>query len=980
MKKTLISLALVFSVMSSNYVFADSFKDVSEGSFKQAIDIVTSFEIMNGDKEGYFFPSNEVTRAEFAEIIYNVIKKKNDTPNADNTFNADDTNFWKDDSSDTSSDTSIETSYYFTDVPDYHSSYEAINFAASRGYMKGVGNGKFEPDRSIKLEEALKTILCSFSLALPQSIENSYPDRILSEAARLGLLDGIESQKGDFIKREELARIIYNSLDEQILNFEYVNAGEYNYYYNDNTVLSSIMNMDYVKDTVTMNDITSFTGESELNKNQIKIGETVINFADDKAEIRDMLGMKVKAYYKEDSYDEKQLVYYETVKQNDYLLVKSDDIDDFDNGILYYTQNDRRKSVKIPNGTPVVYNGKAISAYDRTNFLFQSGTVKIIKNSSSCDLVIIEDYSVMVAAEVDTKNRIIYNRLITDKFPSKWELEDEDEVLVYDAMGKVSSLEAILQGNVLNVISNNGYVKILISDSVISATAASFDSTEQSVMVGKNDYEISNDLLSFYGYTEPKSNDEVTLYLDCFGRVAWIDYKNEEISDCGYLIKTYINDDEDVFYKMYLPTGKFVELKAAKNVSYFDEKEKKTKLTDSERFTALRNTNMFIYYKLDDEGLLWQIAKPITKIGQKDKGRLIANIGKDETQNYYYKTNSATFGGVAFVDANTKVMVIPQDIYDYGKYSIKTFSIWSNNGRYAIEAYTSDPVSRYAQVVIYHSTESTTISTSRLAGFVQDIERTVDDDDNIIDRAIIRYGNDNIAVTSRVNEKGLSAFNGVKNPNGSGSFDIKKGDLIVYDANFDNEITSICSVYSPNAVYPGDPAQQGFLTGVQSDKYYISDSLVNVDTGVNNIAKMSNGNQELKNCNPYAAESGRGIDYGWRFTMWGFRFFVGYVYDFDGTYITYTTQNLRKDSEYLQNGIPNDAVSESGYVGVYITETQRYDQTENKYKIDYTGKTPVISQLNADEIKSFRKYGNACSKVLVKTRDGGSQQLFVIED
>lgn len=973
MKKTIISLALTFSLISANYAFADNFTDVKESSYQHAIDVVTSFGIINGDSEGYFFPSAEITRAEFAEIIYNILNKNyNRTDASSESQNEFISNL---------GDSAVNTSYYFTDVPDYHSAYDAINYVAASGFMGGIGDGKFAPDRNIKLEEALKTILCSFRLVLPQNIQNDYPNQVIAEAERMGLLDGVASKKGDFIKKEEIAQIIYNSFDEKILNSEYIAPGGQKYYHNDNTVLSSVLDIDYVRDTVVMNDITSFTGSSELGKNQIKIAGDIINFTDEQADIRDTLGMKIKAYYRKDSYEDKQLLYYEVEKQNDVLTIKSEDVEDFNDGVLKYSNKNSKKTIKIPDGTPVIYNGKAVSTYNKSNFVFQSGTVKIIKNNSSCDLVIIEDYSVVFTAGVDKKNRIIYNRLITDKFPSKWEIDKDDAISVYDASGNAASLDSVMQGNVLNVINNNGYVKILISDTTVSGNVAYFDDDKQSVAIGKTEYEILNTLKNFYEYSDPKGNDEVTLYLDCFGRVAWIDYANEELRDCAYLIKTYMAENgDDVFYRMYLPTGKFADFKASKNVIYLDENEKSTKLVNTQRCSTLQNMNMFVYYKLDDDGLIRQIAKPIIKEGQKDTGRLIASITSDETQSYTYRTNNYSFGGIAFVDAQTKVMLVPDDINDYGKYSIQTRSVWTNSGKYVIDAYTTDPTSKLAEIVVYHYADKSSISTERLAGFVKSIVRAVDEDNNLIDSAVIRYKNEDVVVTSEVDSNGLSAFNNVKNPNGEGSFDIKKGDLVVYETDFNNKLTAIYSVYSPSAVYPGSSTQKGFLTGVKSDKYYIDESLVNIDTGVNNIAKMNSGKQELKNCNPYAAENGKGSDYGWRFSMWGFRFFVGYVYDFDGTYITYTTQNLREDSEYLQNGIPNNAVSENGYVGVYITEAHKYDTTENKYKIDYTGSTPVISSLNSEDIKSFREYGNACSKVLIKSRDGYSQQLFVIED
>ena len=148
-KKKIISVVCAISMSLSGIVYADKFNDTVDTEYEYAVDVMTSFGAMKGE-EGYFFAASELSRAEFAQIIYDISDLGNTKEQGENTQ----VDFWGNIASDSSS--TVGSSFYFTDVPDYNPSYDAINYVAMMGYMGGVGEDRFEPDRSIKLEEALK--------------------------------------------------------------------------------------------------------------------------------------------------------------------------------------------------------------------------------------------------------------------------------------------------------------------------------------------------------------------------------------------------------------------------------------------------------------------------------------------------------------------------------------------------------------------------------------------------------------------------------------------------------------------------------------------------------------------------------------------------------------------------------------------------------------------------------------------------------
>lgn len=150
-KKKIISVVCAISMGMSGIVYADKFNDTVDTEYEHAVDVMTSFGAMEGE-DNYFFAASEITRAEFAQILYD-ISNLDEVENQEENTQED---FWGNIISDTPTQT-VSSTYYFTDVPDYNVSFNAINYVTMMGYMGGVGNDRFEPDRSIKLEEAVKT-------------------------------------------------------------------------------------------------------------------------------------------------------------------------------------------------------------------------------------------------------------------------------------------------------------------------------------------------------------------------------------------------------------------------------------------------------------------------------------------------------------------------------------------------------------------------------------------------------------------------------------------------------------------------------------------------------------------------------------------------------------------------------------------------------------------------------------------------------
>jgi len=101
-----------------------SFDDVDEDAwYAKAVNTLASLGAVKGVGQGKFAPERNITRAEFATIAANFAKQ------AKNPFD-------------------------FADVDESHWAYPYISATAAYGWVAGVGNNSFEPDRGIMRAEA----------------------------------------------------------------------------------------------------------------------------------------------------------------------------------------------------------------------------------------------------------------------------------------------------------------------------------------------------------------------------------------------------------------------------------------------------------------------------------------------------------------------------------------------------------------------------------------------------------------------------------------------------------------------------------------------------------------------------------------------------------------------------------------------------------------------------------------------------------
>ena len=165
----LLAGVLVGTILICPTMAASVFPDVDEYVYyAEAVEFVNDAGIMCGDDKGNFNPNKTVTRAEMATIVCRML---------DETENLTISNITK---------------------------------AAEFSIVSGYGNGKFGPNDPVTYEQAVTMVVRAVGRTGQIQVPTNYPDGFLQTALDNDWLDGISSEKGEFLSRADIAVLIYN--------------------------------------------------------------------------------------------------------------------------------------------------------------------------------------------------------------------------------------------------------------------------------------------------------------------------------------------------------------------------------------------------------------------------------------------------------------------------------------------------------------------------------------------------------------------------------------------------------------------------------------------------------------------------------------------------------------------------------------------------------------------------------------------------
>ena len=142
-------------ILPAEGCLAAAFTDVNlDAWYHEPIDFVLANGMMTGDKEGTFRPDVNISRAQVAQILYNMAEDK-----------------------------TYEASKTFSDVKDGQWFYDAVMWAAANGFVLGDdGADTFRPDAPITRQELVVIIWRYMGKQAPADAELTFADAAEAES------------------------------------------------------------------------------------------------------------------------------------------------------------------------------------------------------------------------------------------------------------------------------------------------------------------------------------------------------------------------------------------------------------------------------------------------------------------------------------------------------------------------------------------------------------------------------------------------------------------------------------------------------------------------------------------------------------------------------------------------------------------------------------------------------------------------------
>lgn len=186
MKKIIAILIALLLLCSGSTVFA--YNDIDDLSIKNAVETLSTFNIINGYEDGSFKPKNNITRAEFAKIITVAMRLENIIPESEETFE------------------DVADDAWYTDY---------IYVSKTVGIINGTSNTTFEPNSNVTYEQAIKMIVAALGYNQEAQECGGYPNGYLTMASNLGITNNISFESKKFATREDIALLMCNALNSK---------------------------------------------------------------------------------------------------------------------------------------------------------------------------------------------------------------------------------------------------------------------------------------------------------------------------------------------------------------------------------------------------------------------------------------------------------------------------------------------------------------------------------------------------------------------------------------------------------------------------------------------------------------------------------------------------------------------------------------------------------------------------------------------
>ncbi len=710
------------------------------------------------------------------------------------------------------------TSYRDVELTDINAPY--IAKVSELGFMYGVGDGLFLPNDYATSDMVYNVFAKAAGYQKTAVGENEI------SSVKSKMFKRVPLQSEDYVKTGEMAQIIWNTLDMNVMEFDgrKISVGEENLLWKYHKIYRE-------KGLVTANEYTHLDNAKGVAEGYVQIEDKLFKSGTDY--LSDMLGRYIDFYYKHDTDRDEDVVLYAENYKGKILEVQDNDIEFADRTQFKYDDGKRIKRVELSPVLNVIYNGKYLAEFRTEDLKPETGNVVLIDSDedSIYETAIVKSYITYIVKAVDTENRKIYS----ENFQPTIEINDDAKLNVYKSE-KIALFDDIEEKNVLSVAAdryseNDGVItvdsylssvyEILISDASISGKPERL--YEDFAEIGGEQYRVSPSL--------ERENKQITVYadavfyLDYFGNIVWTDSGNEQRKakgTYGFVTRVWMDDyEENILIRLFDENSEWHTYRVADKVCVDGRSYKKgiaafNIITAENKATISgdKNGGQMILFAVNKDDQIDYIDTVVCGPEESEDSSLSIDMELGNAT-YYYNTfnRKSTAVGKCMLIVPKGENANSYDAYDETSYKWDNVTIFGDGGgSYTIQTFNENE-NGIVEKMLYLKDFSGTIP-QKTPGIISKIQTGLNSDDEIV--TMVTVVNNTDTKTYNITDETLIVADYSLNQKLKVS-DLKRGDLISYDTNGENFV----SINRAFTLYDEDNNLTGYNDGFGQASNYI---------------------------------------------------------------------------------------------------------------------------------------------------------------
>ncbi len=381
---------------------------------------------------------------------------------------------------------------------------EEYDFAVSKFFMM------YEPEKSEGIAyvthlEAVDTMLSATGFDVYKDRYEHLSDYVFNVAGmKAKILNGISYNPQKNITRGEFARLLYNTLNCDVVEMQSAGAVE-NYVTDDgNNLLKKVFNAVLVDGCVTAaNGISLFSDSiSESDIIEIDRAEYIANIPIS----NDLLGRQVEAVVTMDDRDRFFVVGISESRYEKTVVIPSRDIVSFNGTSLIYNSENGQKRVNVGSVSKLCYNGTQKPVSELGDVIYSANEVRFVtsKRNGDYDIAVVlkyDDYTVSGVSKVDGSIGFDHGRKLNGSSYLKLDEEEKNFYIEGEDGTKMNYLE-LLPGDIISVITSpSGFLNIRVSSKKVEGEITAILDEGKRYIIDEEEYLLSE------GYNENKKTD-----------------------------------------------------------------------------------------------------------------------------------------------------------------------------------------------------------------------------------------------------------------------------------------------------------------------------------------------------------------------------------------------------------------------------------------------------------------------------------------